>query len=94
MKNAPRCGETAPWGIDVLSVKAGVDIVDVFFVQPILDQSQPFTEALEVDDFTGSQKFNDVVDIRIIGKTQNVVVGDAGLLLCCDRARTTFFKGR
>lgn len=79
----PHCGAL------LLLVEAGVDIVDVFFVQPVLHQTQPFAEALEVDDFPSTQEFDDVVDIRVIGKPQNVVVGDAGLLLCCDRVRTT-----
>ena len=73
----------------MLLVEAGVDIVDVFFVQPVLDQPQSLAEALEVDDFPGTQEFNDVVDIRIVGEPQNIVVGDAGLLLCCDRTGTT-----
>ena len=76
-------------GAFLLLVEAGVDIVDVLFVQPVLDQPQSLAEALEVDDLPGAQKFDDVVDIRVVGKPQNVVVGDAGLLLCCDRVRTT-----
>lgn len=79
----PHCGAFS------LLVEAGVDIVDVFFVQPVLDQPQSLAEALEVDDLPGTQKFDDVVDVRVIGQPQDIVVGDAGLLLCCDRVRTT-----
>ena len=86
----PHGAEGPHRGAFLLLVEAGVDIVDVFFVQPVLDQPQSFAEALEVDDFPGTQEFNDVVDIRIVGEPQNIVVGDAGLLLCCDRVRTTF----
>ena len=73
-----------------LFVKGRVDQIDVFLVHPVLRQPQSLAEALEVDDFPGTQEFNDVVDIRIVGEPQNIVVGDAGLLLCCDRVRTTF----
>ena len=79
----PHCGAL------LLLVEAGVDIVDVFLVQPVLDQPQSLAEALEMDDLPGTQELDDVVDVRVIGKPQNVVVGDAGLLLCCDRVRTT-----
>lgn len=48
-----------------------------------------FAETLEVHDLTGTQELDDVIDIRVIGKTENVVIGNAGLLLCCDGIRTT-----
>ena len=48
-----------------------------------------FTEALEMDYFPFPEEANDIVDIRIVGESQNIVVGDAGLLLCCDRTGTT-----
>ena len=88
MKNAPRCGK-AHCGAFLSLVKTGVDRVNILLVQPVLDQPQSFAEALEVDDFPCTQEFNDVVDIRIVGEPQNIVVGDAGLLLCCDRTGTT-----
>ena len=34
-------------------------------------------------DFPGAQELDDIVDIRIVAEPQDVVVGDAGLLLCC-----------
>ena len=41
-------------------------------------------------DLTGTQELDDVADVRIVGDAQDVVVGHAGLLLCCDFVRTTF----
>ena len=56
----------------------------------IADDAHGFTETLEVNDLTGTQELDDVIDIRVIGKTENVVIGNAGLLLCCNHIRTTF----
>ena len=55
----------------------------------LLGEAQCFAKALEVDDFPRAQELDDVVDVGIVGKPQDVVVGDAGLLLCCDSIRTT-----
>ena len=38
-----------------------------------------------------AQEFDDVVYIRIVAQTEDVVVGHPGLLLWCDLVRTTFF---
>ena len=73
-----------------LFVKGRVDQIDVFLVHPVLRQPQSLAEALEVDHLPGPEEFDDIVDIGVIGQAQNVVIGDPGLLLCCDRVRTTF----
>ena len=49
-----------------------------------------FAKTLEMDDLPFPQKPDDVVHIRVIGQAEDVVVGKAGFLLCCDLARTTF----
>ena len=50
-----------------------------------------FAESLEVDDFAGPQEFNRCTDIRIVlHKTQDIVIGGASLLLCCNHIRATF----
>lgn len=43
---------------------------------------QWFAKTLEVDDFPLPEKTDDIVNIRIIGQTENVVIGEAGFLLC------------
>lgn len=49
-----------------------------------------FTKALEVDNFALPQEADDVVHIRVVGETENVVVGESGLLLWCDLVRATY----
>ena len=73
-----------------LFVKGRVDQIDVFLVHPVLRQPQSLAEALEVDHLPGPQELDDIVDIRIVAQTQDVVVCRAGFLLCCDLVRTTF----
>ena len=71
-------------------IKAGIQVIDVFAVHPLLGQTQRFAKSLEVDHLSFPEELDGIVDIWIIGKAQNVVVGDTGLLLCCDGVRTTF----
>lgn len=40
-----------------------------------------FTEPLEVDDFPLPQEADHVVDVRVVGQAEDVVVGEAGFLL-------------
>lgn len=40
-----------------------------------------FAEALEVDDLPLPQEADDIVHIRVVRQAQNVIVGEAGLLL-------------
>lgn len=40
-----------------------------------------FAEPLEVDDFPLPQEADHVVDIRVVGQAEDVVVGEAGFLL-------------
>lgn len=72
-------------------VKGRIHKIDVLFIEPVLRQPQPFSKSLEVDDLAGPQELDHIIDVRIIGKTQDVVIGDAGLLFCCACVRTTFF---
>ena len=44
--------------------------------------SQGFSEALEVDYLALAEELYGVVDVGVVGEAQDVVVGDAGLLLC------------
>ena len=71
-------------------VEAGVDIVDIFFVQPLSCEAKPLAETLKMDDLSCTQEFDDVAYVRVVGKAQDIVIGHARFLLCCDRVRTTF----
>lgn len=73
-----------------LFVEGRVHEVHVFLIQLVAGQAQPLAEALEVDHFPGPQEADGIIDIRVIGQAENVVVGNARLLLCCDLVRTTF----
>ena len=66
-----------------LFVKAWIDIIDIFLIQFFFGKAQAFAETLEVDNLASTQEFDDIVYIGVIGKTQDVVIGDAGFLLCC-----------
>ena len=73
-----------------LFVKRRVGKVDVFLVHLLLGQTHRLAEALEVNDLPLTQEADDVVDIRIVGHAQDVVVGNPGLLLWYYRPRETF----
>ena len=42
-----------------------------------------------MDDLTGPQELDDIVDVGVIRQPQDVVIGYTGLLLWCDLVRTT-----
>lgn len=73
------------------AVKGGVVEIDVFLIHLLFTEPQTFTETLEVYDLPLPQEANDVVHVRIVTQTQNVVVGFSGFLFCCAFVRTTFF---
>ena len=74
-----------------LQVDGGVHGVDVALVQLPAQQLDGFAEALEVDDLPLPEELDDVVHVGIIGKPQNVVVGDPGLLLWYAQSFATIF---
>ena len=75
-----------------LLVKSRVGEVDVFRVHLSLAKPQTLAEPLEVHDLPLPKEADDIVYVRVVGKTQNVVIGEAGLLFCCDGVRTTFLE--
>ena len=74
-----------------LLVKSRISEVDVFGVHLFLAKPQTLAKPLEVYDFPLPQKADDIVYVRIVGKTQNVVIGEAGFLFCCNGVRATLF---
>ena len=48
-----------------------------------------FAEPLEVYDLPGTEEADDVVYVGIVAEAEDIVVGNAGLLLCCVFVRTT-----
>lgn len=72
------------------AVKGWVGKIDIFRVHLLFAQPQALAKALEVDDLPLPQEADDVVHVRIIAETQDVIVCDAGFLFWRDSVRTTF----
>ena len=70
-------------------VKRRVERIEVPAVQMIGGDSQTFTEALVMNDFSLPQEANGINDIGIVAEAKDVVVGSAGLLFCCNHISTT-----
>ena len=64
-------------------VKFRIKRIEVFGIQMIRNDSKAFAESLIVDDFSLTKKFDRLPNVGIIGKTENIVISGAGLLLCC-----------
>ena len=62
-------------------VDGGVHAVDVALVQLPAEQLDGLAEPLEMDDLPLPQELDDVVDVGIVGKPEDVVIGHSGLLL-------------
>ena len=56
----------------------------------LLRDAEGFAEALIMHDLTLTQIFNGITHVGIVTQTQNVVVGDASLLLWCYLVCATF----
>ena len=72
------------------TVEGRVDKIDILLAHAVLRKPQSLAEALEMHDLPGPQELDDIVDVRVVGQAQDVVIGDPGLLLCCNHIRTTF----
>ena len=70
-------------------IKTRVAGVEILAVEVVGRDPEAFAETLVVDDLPFPQELDDIADVRIIGKAENVVVGHARLLLCCNHIRTT-----
>ena len=73
-------------------IKCWVIEIDIFLIHFLFAESQTFAKALEMNDFSFTQKTNDVVYIRIIAKPENIVIGFSRLLFCCNDIRATSLK--
>lgn len=64
-----------------LSVESGINCVYVFLVKLLRGYAEGFTEALVVDDLALAQEADDVADVGVVAEAEDVVIGNAGLLL-------------
>ena len=62
-------------------IEGGIDGVHVLQVELLGGDAQGLAEALVVDDLPLAQEADDVADVGVVAQAQDVVVGDAGLLL-------------
>lgn len=62
-------------------IEGGIDGVHVLLVELLGGDAQGLAEALVVDDLPLAQEADDVADVGVVAQAQDVVVGDAGLLL-------------
>ena len=97
------CRKCPPWvqgghfavSWEALFVEGRVGEIYVFLVHLLFGQFDGFAEALEMDNLPFPEEANDVIYVRVVGQAKDVVIGEAGLLLCGDRIRTTssVFRG-
>ena len=79
------------WGIDLSAifviravfVKRRIASVEIFGVEIVLRYANGIGKALIMHYFTGAQEFYYVINVGIVGKAQDIVIGCACLLLCC-----------
>ena len=76
-----------------LLVESRIGKVDVLLIHTLFGKGNGLTEALEMDDLPLTQEADHIVDIRVVGQSEDIVIGKAGLLFCCDLVRTTFSNG-
>ena len=69
-------------------IKGRIESVEILGVQPVGEDAQALAEALEMDDLPFTQKTDGRDHVRVVHQTQNIVIGGAGFLLCCDAVRT------
>lgn len=75
-------------------VHGRIHVVDILFAQLFFSQTESLAETLEVDDLPGTQETDDVGDVGIVAQAEDIVVGNASLLLCCEGVKTTFTASR
>lgn len=76
-------------------IEGRVEGVEVPAVQMILHDSESFAESLEMHDLSGAEKFDGIVDVRVVfDKAENVVVSDPGFLFWHDCVKTTTLETR
>ena len=72
-----------------LFIKCGIDGIEILLIHLLNSAAKPLTEALIMDYFPLPQELYDVVYVWIVAEPQDVVIGRARLLLCCNHIRTT-----
>ena len=56
--------------------------IEILGVQVILGHTQGIRKSLIMHDLTCSEEFDGILYVGVIHKTEDIVIGHAGLLLC------------
>ena len=65
-----------------LFVKRRIKCVEVFLIHLVGCKAETFTETLEMNNFTFTKELDYITHIRVINKTENVIVCCSCFLLC------------
>ncbi len=65
-------------------IKSRIHTIDVFLIQFFSEQLHSLPKALEVNDLPLTQEFDHIINIGIVRKPENVVIGDPSFLFWCD----------
>lgn len=84
----PGCFYISAW-LFLPDIKFRVECIEIPAVEMVFYNVQPFAETLEMHDFAFSQETDWVADFRVFDKAQDIVIGSAGFLFCCDLVKTT-----
>ena len=60
----------------------GVISVIVFLIELLLGAPEGFAEALKMHDLALTEEADDVIDVGIVREAEDIIIGDARLLLC------------
>ena len=75
------------------AVKRWVSEINVvFFRLAVFDKTEGFTKPLEMHNLPLPQEPDGIVDIGVVTEPQDIVVGNAGLLLWCNHQSTTLCR--
>jgi hypothetical protein len=69
-------------GAGFLFVKSWIHAIDILLIQALSEKLHGFAKTLEVDNLPLPQEFDNIVHIWVVTKTQDIVIGDPGFLLC------------
>ena len=71
-------------------VEGWIGEVDIFLSHALLGQAKSLAEALEMHNLPLAQELDNVIYVRVVAQAEDVVVGNAGLLLWCNHASATW----
>ena len=77
------CPNRSAGFLSTVLIKTGITGIEILAVEMVGRDPQPLAKALVMYDLPFPQKFQGIADVRIVDKTEQIVVGGTRLLLCC-----------